>query len=76
MEVVILWYNKLMYNWSVDTKELEKNREKFTLWKLEQLINFGLNGEKINEEELRKYWKALKIDPDRRRFLKLLIDGI
>jgi len=65
-----------MYNWSVDTKELEKDREKFTLWKLEQLINFGLNGEKISEEKLKKYWEELKIDPDRRRFLKLLLDEI
>ena len=37
-----------MYNWNTDTKELEKNPEEYTIWKLEQLINYGLDGEKLN----------------------------
>ena len=36
-----------MKNWSTDTKKLSKNQNKFTIWKLEQLINFGLGNEKI-----------------------------
>ena len=64
-----------MYNWSTDTSELQKNPEKYTIWKLEQLINYGLNGEKINEKELRKYWSSLNIfDPARKKYLFFLID--
>ena len=73
---MIFFYNSGMYNWTVDTRELEKDKEKFAKWKLEQLINFGLNGEKISGEELKKYWRNLEIDPDRRRFLGLFIDEI
>ncbi len=63
-----------MYNWSTDTKELQKNPEKYIVWRLEQLINFGLNGEKISEQELRRYWRALDtLDPARKRFLELLL---
>ena len=58
-----------MYNWSTDTKELKKNPEKYSIWKLEQMINFGLHGEKINKEELRKYWDKITIDPQKRRVL-------
>ena len=35
-----------MYNWNTDTTTLRKNPEKYQIWRLEQLINFGLNGEK------------------------------
>lgn len=58
-----------MYNWSTDTKTLEKNPEKYAIWKLEQLINFGLNGEKISEKLLKKYWDRLNLDPNRRKVL-------
>lgn len=58
-----------MYNWSVDTTQLKKNPEKYTIWKLEQLINFGLNGEKINSTELKKYWHKLHLDPKRKKVL-------
>lgn len=27
-----------MYNWNTDTTQLEKNPEKYVIWKLEQLI--------------------------------------
>ena len=36
-----------MKNWSTDTSDLQKNTEKFSAWRLEQLINFGLGKEKI-----------------------------
>jgi hypothetical protein len=62
-----------MYNWSTDLKKLQKYPEKFKIWKLEQLINFGLGDEKIDEKELKKYFSKLRIDPLKRRFLKTLI---
>lgn len=62
-----------MKNWSTDTTELEKTPEQFSIWKLEQLINFGLDGAKINLKELRLYWEKITIDPMKRRFLALFL---
>lgn len=64
-----------MYNWSTDESELKKDPAKQTIWRLEQLLNFGLNNEKISEVELRQYWSQLNIDPARRRFIELLLNG-
>lgn len=63
-----------MYNWSVDEKELAKNPEKYAIWKLEQMANFGLGEDKFNREELEKYWDKLDIDPARRKFLALILN--
>jgi len=63
-----------MYNWSTDEKKLAKNKEQYAIWKLEQKINFGLNGKKLKEKELKKYWSKIEIDPDRKKFLALLIN--
>ncbi len=62
-----------MHNWSVDTKELKKDKEKYTIWKLEQLINYGLDGEKLDERQVRKYWKKLRLDPIYGNYIKFLI---
>ena len=62
-----------MRNWSVDIKKLRKNKEEFAIWKLEQMVNFGLGGKKIKKSELKKYWKILNIDPAKRKFLSLFI---
>jgi hypothetical protein len=63
-----------MYNWSTDEKNLRDNTEKYAIWKLEQVVNFGLNGERISQVALRKYWERLSIDPSRKRFLQVLLD--
>ena len=62
-----------MYNWSVDIKSLNKKPKNAEIWKLEQAINFGLNGEKLNRELVKKYWDRLCLDPARKKFLKLLL---
>jgi len=62
-----------MKNWSTNTKELRKNKDDFTIWKLEQLINFGLGKEKIKKTDLKKYWNVLDIDPFKKRLLSLFI---
>jgi len=63
-----------MYNWSTDEKQLKKQPEKHIVWKLEQMVNFGLGGEKIKAVQLKKYWPQLKIDPARRKFLELILN--
>ncbi len=64
-----------MYNWSVDEKAFKKaDPEEYEKWRLEQMINFGLNGEKISEVQLRKYWDKLHLEPSRKRYLELVLD--
>lgn len=62
-----------MYNWSTDVQELKKDPEQYAIWRLEQLINFGLNGEKISESELRRYWDRLQMDEPTRKYLSFLL---
>lgn len=63
-------YINSMYNWSTDEKKLQKSTEKYAIWRLEQMINFGLSGERIKEFELKKYWSKLQLDPARKKFLE------
>lgn len=63
-----------MYNWSTDEKSFE-NKGKKEIWELEQLINFGLNKQKISAEKLRLYWNRFAIDPHRRKFLRMLLNA-
>lgn len=62
-----------MYNWSTDQKELQKNKEKYAIWKLEQMVNFGLGGKKLDRKELKKYLPKVNIDPYRRKLLELFL---
>jgi len=62
-----------MKNWSTDIKQLQKYPQKYHLWRLEQLINFGLSGKKLEKTELKKNINKLQIDPGRKKFLKLII---
>lgn len=61
--------------WDYDIKELRKSKQGRKLI-LERQINYGVSGkEKIKLTEVKKQWKQLEIDPDRRRLFKLLIWG-
>jgi hypothetical protein len=62
-----------MYNWNTDISKWDKKSESFIIWKLEQLINFGLNGEKLDLKLVKKYWKNLHLDSHRKKFLKLIL---
>ena len=64
-----------MYNWSTDITKF-KSREAYEIWKLESLINFGLNGEKIDLKLLIKYWDKLYLDPQSKKTLEFLIKNI
>jgi len=68
-------YNIGMYNWSVDENYLKKFPKKYRLWRLEQMLSYGLDGEKIKRRELLTHWEYLKkrLDPQRRRFLEFLL---
>ena len=60
--------------WDYDKKNYRKQAKKDPIWKLERLINYGLNGQKIKKNLLIKYLPELKIPPNRKAFLQLLID--
>lgn len=63
-----------MYNWSVDVKKFKKeDPEGYKVWKLEQMINWGLGNEKISEKLLRKYWKKLFMDILTKKYLQFLL---
>ena len=62
-----------MRNWSTDTKRLKKNPDAYVVFKLEQMINFGLNGEKLPKDLLKKYWSQLNIDPSKKSYLRELL---
>lgn len=66
-----------MYNWSVDEKKKIKKEdpEGYKIWKLEQMINYGQAGEKINEKLVRKYWGKIRnnLDPFYWEYLEFLL---
>lgn len=49
-----------MYNWSTDEDYLKKFPEEYEKWRLLQLINYGLDGEKIDLKLLKKHWDDIK----------------
>ena len=67
-----------MHNWSVDEKSFKKeNPKEYRLWRLTQLINYGLDGEKLDKEDVKKAWPSIKdqLDPDRRKTVEFFIWG-
>ncbi|HLE49985.1 MAG TPA: hypothetical protein VI791_02500 [Patescibacteria group bacterium] len=62
-----------MYNWSTDTSKLSRHPQKYTLWKLEQLINYGLGGQKISLQLLKKNWPKLNLDPHYKKTLEFFL---
>ncbi|HPA25950.1 MAG TPA: hypothetical protein PLK76_04300 [bacterium] len=62
-----------MYNWSTDTKELKKDKTKYTIWQLEQMVNFGLHNKKIKKSILLKYWSKLHLDKKKKNCLSFLL---
>ena len=60
-------------SWDYKESEYDKQAKADPIWGLERLINYGLDGKKINKELLRKYLPQLKIPDNRRAFLELLL---
>lgn len=64
-----------MKNWSTKIKTLQKDPEKFRLWKTEQLINFGLGKAKLESQYLRANLSKLDIDPSKKQYISFLLCG-
>ncbi|MDZ4229254.1 MAG: hypothetical protein U1C50_03275 [Patescibacteria group bacterium] len=68
-----------MFNWSTDEKNFKKKHPKeYRLWRLTQLINYGLDeGEKLDRAEVKKAWPEIKdkLDPDRKKTVEFFIWG-
>ena len=65
-----------MINWSTDEEAFKKNHPKeYKLWRLTQLINYGLDGEKLSEKEVKKAWPKIKdkLDPHTVVYLEFLL---
>lgn len=65
-----------MINWSTDEKEFKKkNPQEYKLWRLTQLINYGLDGEKLDRKEVKDAWVKIKdrIDPYKARLIEFLL---
>lgn len=66
-----------MYNWSrIDEEEMKRqDPEKYRLWRLTQLINFGLGGEKLDRKEVIAAWPKIKddIEPYTRRAIEYIL---
>ena len=62
-----------MYNWAVDIKTLKKDKKQYAIWRLEQMVNFGLGKEKLDRRQLKKYWPLLDLDPKKKEYLKFLL---
>lgn len=63
-----------MKNWNTDVSKFKSHRAK-RLWELVQLINYGLDGEKLDALELKNNWEAIRklLDPRRRRMIEYLL---
>ena len=59
--------------WDYSQEEYKKQAKNDPVWHLERLINYGLNGAKINREMLKQYLPQLKIPENRKQFLELLL---
>lgn len=59
--------------WDYTKTEYEKQAKYDTVWRLERLINYGLNEERLHRELLKQYLAQLNIPEDRRAFLELLL---
>ena len=59
--------------WDYSKTEYEKQAKADPVWHLERLLNYGLQGEKLDKELLKKYLPQLKIPDNTRAFLELLL---
>jgi hypothetical protein len=65
-----------MINWNTDEKTFKKLHPKaYELWKLTQHINYGLDGEKLDEQKVKRAWPEIKdnLDPDKRKVLEFFL---
>lgn len=61
--------------WDYPKKSYKKQAKADPKWHLERMINYGLNGEKLDKTLLKENLKNLKIPTGRKSFLELLLWG-
>lgn len=63
-----------MKNWNTNISKFKSLKQKH-VWELSQLINYGLDGTRLDEDKVKKYWKELKplLDAQRARMLEYLL---
>jgi hypothetical protein len=62
----------------VDEEKFKKRYpRKYKIWRIAQLINYGLDGEKLDKKEVKKYWKEIEswLDPNKALYIKYLLWG-
>ena len=67
-----------MINWSTDEEKFKKESPgEYAVWRLTQLINYGLDGEKLDAVKVKKSWNKIKIkiDASTKNYLEYLLWG-
>jgi hypothetical protein len=62
----------------VDEEKFKKKYpKKYKIWRIAQLINYGLDGEKLDKKEVKKYWREIEswLDPNKALYIKYLLWG-
>lgn len=64
-----------MINWNVDEKVIKMDPKQYELWRVSQLINYGLDGEKLDTQYLKLNWVELskRIDPTKKATLDFML---
>lgn len=61
-----IWDYKLPKNWKPKTEQEQT-------WYLERLVNYGLGGDKLNRNQLKKYFNKIRMTDNTKAFLELLL---
>lgn len=65
---------KTRRHWSVDERRMrQRHPERYRLWRIEQRVNLGLGRQRLARATLRKYWRQLQLDADRKAYLVRLL---
>lgn len=68
----------MVVNWNTDEAYMKRNDpEGYKIWRIAQMINYGLWGEKLDKREVLKYWDKIKdaIDIDAKKTLEFFLWG-
>lgn len=67
-----------MYNWSTDEEAMKRDYpEKYRTWRILQLINYGLDGEKLDFKEIKALWPEINdqiLGNSKKEYLKILLN--
>lgn len=66
-----------MLNWDYDLpKNWEPKSDYEWLWYIERVVNYGPDKtDKLDKKTIKKYFGQLRLDKDRKEFLKFLVYG-